>query len=312
MNVSQIVRISRLSYLEDLDQVEDSMILVGDPFGLLEFDESDVREIETHFDLVEKLCAENNYVMITSDFEIFNEVCRQTRLLERPLVRCRIELGETNYQEDERLKMLEKHIGYALNEGRISEEQGQWINQKRRKIARELEVPLYIWRLVEVELPRIESERQLLGAIAGASDIQRAIREWFLGLDNSQQCFAFTLAIFGLQQQNLQRLYKEVAIRLRELDPTISVRPPGVLRRNLVPYVTDQGDLEFSQPQYREYLLKIIAQRYRMYFCGQRERESRNSGYRTWHSARCLTTYLLRAFLYYEGTRTGNWSWVSD
>ncbi len=267
LNVSQIVRISRLNYLEDLGKVEDSMILVGDPFGLLEFDESDVREIEAHFDLVEKLCAENNYVVVTSDLEIFNEVCRQTRLLERPLVRCRIELGGTNYHENERLRMLEKHIDYALSERRISDKQEQWISQSLRKIARELEVPLHIWRLVEVELPQIEGERQLSGAIARASDIQRAIREWFLHLDNSQQCFVFTLAIFNrLQQQSIQRMYKEVALRLRELDPTISVRPPGVLRTNLVPYVTDQGDLEFSQPQYREYLLKIIAQRYRMYF----------------------------------------------
>lgn len=269
----RLIRVSRFTPLSDLRDAEGSAIIIPDAFGLFRLERLD---IEKDVGLIEEL-TKSNFVIMTSSTSALAEVLRETRLEEWELMHnAQLHLTAGSYDKRARRSMLECHLSWAVEEGRVQPDQAKWLSDALESSRDSdlqtalygLALPLDIKRLVDDRLPRIKEVNQLLPTIRELSNLQREIRTWFHSLDDDQQCFLFTLALFdGFDRSEIWKWYTQIIGKLRTRNPALSIRPLGTMSTATQPYVAKtHGTPTFAHPSFHEAILRVVAEEYREYF----------------------------------------------
>jgi hypothetical protein len=269
--VSKIIRTRRFTLVSELIRVTDSVILMPDFLGLFRFERT---EVEDEIPGIDKLCS-NNFVILTTSDAVLEEAMAETRLEDWNLLReCQVTLGEGAYGEAIWQKIWDVYLQQALERGRISSDQKAWVSKAVADRAKsslvwpaKLKVPLTIKRFIDGRLPQATAEADVIRALKETVSLEAELRDWFFGLERSEQSFAMMLGIFnGFERSHFWQLYMEAIHTLRSLDPNLTAEPLTILVERTQPYVSANGTVQFSHPSYQQAILTIIAQSYREYF----------------------------------------------
>lgn len=278
--VSRILRVFRPIPFDELYKISRSVIILPDIFGLFRWEYSEVAQ-----DIIgiERLIT-SNYVIMTSNEEVLEEMFQETRLSEWDLMwASHLPLSTNSYNYQTRMAILDNHLAWSLKEGRISSSQKQWFESKAYPIiAPEVEtivynkwlLPVDIKTFVDTWLPKLRDEEELLSSLRQADNLELEVRNWFENVNNDVllrddlQCFLFVLSLFsGFERQELWGWYRKLVLALKSLNRSLTIRPFGVLINETKPYVIDlNGAPTFAHASLQQAILNVIAISYREYF----------------------------------------------
>jgi len=276
------------------NDLKNATIVIADALGAGRFER---QNLDNDLLYIEKIIENGNSIILTSPKDIFQEAKKTTRLTEwftKDTNRWIFELDIQNYSLDLRLEIFQKLIDYCYQEnGSLTLEQRDWATTLSRnvksqeksgsspilaqdqklflRLLKEIWLPIDIDRFIMQSLPNARKAEDLREYLRKDADIHNRIRDWFANLDDNTRCFILTLCIFsGFDEKEIWLRYKAIAETLRKLDPALSILPLGILRQRAVPYVTQEGSVDFSNPRvywavtnevvqnYREYLLELL------------------------------------------------------
>lgn len=266
----RLLQPSRFASLSDLRGADGSVIIIPDAFGLYRFER---RDIENDMGLMHEL-IKNNFVILSTSDSVLEETLRDTRLEEWDLLKTnRMTLSSTVYSVETKRIMLNNHLAWAVERGRIDQKRGDELTGALGKYLKDIDfnsklrLPLDIRRLVDDRLPEIQkiTKNELEATLQDFGNLERKIQHWFVNLTADQQCFVFVLALFdGLDQKTLWDWYSLIVSRLRKLIPSLSTLPTGLMAYQTGPYVSLRaGKPTFSHPSFHDLVLKTIADVYR-------------------------------------------------
>ena len=273
----------------DTSEVENANLIFPDTLGAVGFER---KNLEKEIIFLENLLKRGNKIIITSPDDIYSEALKALpRFIEwvnkntKPFV-----IDNESYSYTSKISVFKKALLFAYNEtGAISDEQKKWgldlietteksdgqqIGAGRaknralfQKLIKEVWLPIDIERFVETSLITAVNPNSILELLHRDANIDSRIHSWFIGLDDSTRCFVLTLSLFiGSETEELWSKYKEIVNALRELDPSLSIFPLGILRQRATPYITERGTVDFVNPRVYKAVVNEVSKNYREYF----------------------------------------------
>ncbi len=262
---------------QNSDASQRHIFIFPDALGSVRLEREDLDE-----ELVSlKRLQEQHFVIVTSSDDVYKQA--ELTVLRTLAVKRPENLSPKDYTQDNKLSILENHLGAALENGRITSQQNQWVHQRLlgqvksqptpeqtdQVFADHLKkwLPLDIQRFVYISLPDASRPTDVYNIVRQKADIDSRINTWFMALDDSTKAFILTLALMANQpSRQIWQTHKDLVERLKVFDANLAIPPLGVLRQRAAPYVTENGVLDFVNSQVYRTVLKEIAQNYREYF----------------------------------------------
>ena len=233
-----------------------SAIIFDDAFGKSNFGDSG--DYSGNIDDIMGLRESNNFVILTTRKQILDEVKRrQTRFTEYyQNIKGNLKefSQEGSYSDDALREILEKHLNYYYETGKISDGEVAIARENTGKIINNLRFPHNIDILVKEELKKAtEGLKGLDDAIEAAKHIKIIAKSWFLNLEVNKKYFVFTVALFPIfAEKTFDRVYERITEALRRRHVGLTTEDPNALRMHTAAYITETGIIGFRHPNYWE------------------------------------------------------------
>ena len=269
--------------------ISDSIIVLRDALPAEYLEESGaIGEWHSLRSMIER----NNIIIATAPENEFDKL-RQELLRYQFTDYQHREVNNNSYPRDSKLMIFSHLIEHLFEKGEFDEDKYAWacelakdpndsppgfgagrdraIERRRRDMQRKFRENIGRWSPDDIErfalnLPQVTSEADIAKLLQRSAALEDEIRSWFVGLDDSTQCFLLTLALFGyLDQQALWNRYKSIVEHLRQFDNQLRLLPFGICRKLAHPYVSLDGPLTLDD-RVAEAIREEIARSYREYF----------------------------------------------
>lgn len=251
----------------------------------------DVEAPKREFDSLASLADRNNYILITLDEAAFLEIeqeLRQSDFIEG----AHISVQRDDYNDRAKEQIFEKLLSFLQENDRITPTQFNWArklledssqvdsrttrqdfwNDCRQTYLQRIRdwSPADVEHFVTLFLPQIKSQNEILRLLQRKLALEDEIHSWFMSLDDSICCFVMVLATFEeaseLNDEKLWDKYKTIILDLQKLNSQLAPPPLGACRRRALPYVTQEGPIDFIDEQFARAIIQEIARNYREYF----------------------------------------------
>ncbi|MCB9418802.1 MAG: putative DNA binding domain-containing protein [Ardenticatenaceae bacterium] len=269
----RLLYLSRFVSVSDLSGVDEAVIIIPDIFGYKHLERPD---FEAEQKIIEDMLS-SNYIIMTSPTDIFDEVLNETRLEEWEIFHDnQLLLDSSLYDDSTKALIIEKHLSWAQKNNKIRDNQINFFSfdansesGKEMQLAlKKLRLPAQIRRLVDYELPKIKTKKQLLTILSKQTTLENEVYSWFVNANEDIQCFLMVLAIFNdLPLIEFQRWYQVIVSKLRRFNPILKVLPFGTAINNSSPFVVElHGRPSFADRSIQDAVLTVIAKAYHTYF----------------------------------------------
>lgn len=184
---------------------KDSAILIDDAFGSTDFKDA---EIADHLrELLEISELNNNYIIITSRKEIFNETLRKSKIKEDLNTDdFLLAIDNSDYSRDLYLEMLKKHIEWYNVDGSIKD----LISANVNPILSKLQFPHNIDFFSKECSSNVFDLNSLKKAVEISKKIEVAVENYFLNLDkNLQNLYIVVTAFEGIPAELFDYVYNQ-------------------------------------------------------------------------------------------------------